>query len=131
MRSVRIIGDQLITYLLVAVNLGYVRTGDDGDLRLRKTSADGPERGHCHYGIAHPIGRTDQDFHAAAPLRAWTLVLIRVNISSSSGSSNPMRVTYRGIASNLIAPRFRASFSLVTKAFAPESVASLFKWATS
>jgi len=74
MLAVGIVGDELIADLLVAIDVGYVGTDDDGDLRIGVALADGAEGGEAM--IASPTQLVARImifrfFTLVIPRRSW------------------------------------------------------------
>src|SRR6266849_5721811 len=119
MGAVRVIGDNLIANLLIAIDIRNKWTCNNGDLRFRKTAAYRTQRRQRHDCVAHPVRRANENLHAAAPCRLERTRSMAARNSLSEESTKSITATYTGRLKSRACSRFCSSFSVVMNALAP------------
>src|SRR5262249_51109371 len=127
MGTFAVIDDQFVRNALSFVDLRHVRQCQDGDVSIGKPSPNNLQRRKRDNGVAHPIGRTDEELHGSASGMAETKALTFPQNSSSSGISMATSQQYSG-SSGRNSPRFCRSFSVVINAAAPVRFARSFSF---
>ena len=123
MRPFGVVRDEFIADLLVAVDVGDVRAGEDADAGVCVQLPNGADGGEGQDRVADPVGGADEEVHAAALLAAMPERMAESK-ASCWGISRSMTARKTGSSPNRTPVRFCASFSVVRKALAPAARAA-------
>src|SRR6266478_4600309 len=95
-RGARVVRDEVVADFLATIDVGHIGPSNNRDGSVRKARAHSTQCGQSHDGVAYPVGRANQNFHAAAPWRAASLRFIAARSSLSALKTKSMTAIQMG-----------------------------------